>query len=139
MDCRIFEIAADQVRRITLARNGREETVSAGIDGGWLADSPPDGQIVKGAIPALLSIAGSLRAERIESMNATNTLAYGIDDTSPRVTFGLMGTNGIQKTLIMGGACGTNAVFSMVQGQDMVFVLKKEMAQALSRPLVELR
>lgn len=139
MDCRIFEIAADQVRRITLARNGREETVSAGTDGSWLADSPPEGQIIKGAIPALLSIADSLRAERVESMNATNVLAYGIDDTSPRVTFGLTGTNGIQKTLIIGGACGTNAVFSMVQGQDLVFVLKKETAQALARPLVESR
>lgn len=139
MDCRMCEIASDQVRRITLARNGREETVTVGTDGIWLADSPPDGQIVKGAIPALLSLASSLQAERIESMNATNVLSYGIDEASPRITFGLTGTNGIQKSVLIGGVCGTNGFYTMIQGQDVVFVLKKEMAQALVRPLVEAR
>ncbi|MEI6165762.1 MAG: DUF4340 domain-containing protein [bacterium] len=139
MDCRMFEFPSDQVRRVTLAQNGREETVSVGSDGLWLADSPPEGQIRKGAIPELLSLASSLRAERIESMNATNLLAYGIDESSPRVTFGLTGASGIQKTVLIGGPCGTNGVYSMIQGQDVVFVLKQEMAQALSRPLVEMR
>jgi len=139
MDCRMLEMASDQVRRITLTRNGREETVTVGNDGVWLADSPPDGQIVKGAIPALLNLASSLRGERIESMNATNLLVYGIDESSTRVTFGLTGTSGIQKTVLIGGACGTNGVYTMIQGQDVVFVIKKEMAQALSRPLVESR
>lgn len=139
MDRRMYEIAADQVRRITVARNGREETVTVGNDGTWLVDSPPEGQIVKGSVPALLRVASALRAERIETMNATNVLAYGIDDSSPRVTFGLTGTNGIQKTVLIGGACGTNGVFSMIQGQDVVFVLKKEQALALTQPLVESR
>ncbi|MEI8140135.1 MAG: DUF4340 domain-containing protein [bacterium] len=138
MDCRMFEIASDQVRRITLSRNGREETVTLGNDGIWIANSPPEGRIVKGTIPALLSLAASLRAERIESMNAvTNVLSYGIEESSPRITFGLTGTSGIQKTVIIGGACDTNGVYSMIQGQDVVFVLKKEIAQTLSLPLVE--
>jgi len=139
MDCRMIEIAAEQVRRITLARSGREETVTFGSDGIWLVDSPPEGQILKGAIPAVLSLAASLRAERIESMNATNVLSYGFDESSPRITFGLTGTNGIQKTVLIGGACGSNGIYAMIQGQDVVFVLKKEMAQSLSRPLVETR
>ncbi len=139
MDRRMFEIEPSQVRRISLARSGREDTVTVGSDGVWLVDSPPDGKVIKGAIPELLSLAVSLRAERIESMNATKVLEYGIDESSPRITFGLTGTNGIQKTLLLGGACGTNGIYSMIQGQDMVFVLKKGLAQALSRPLVELR
>jgi len=139
MDCRMFEITADQVRRITLARNGREETVTVGSDGVWLVDSPPDGQIVKGAIPEWLGFAASLRADRIENMNATNVLAYGIDEASPRITFGLTGTSGIQKTVLIGGVCGTNGVYAMIQGQDVVYVLKKELAQALSHSLVKTR
>ena len=55
------------------------------------------------------------------------------------MTFGLTGASGIQKTVLLGGPCGTNGVYSMIQGQDVVFVLKQEMAQALSRPLVEMR
>jgi hypothetical protein len=139
MDCRMLDFSSDQVRRVTLARNGREETVSVGSDGSWLPDSPPDGQLRKGAIPELLILASSLRAERIESMNATNVLAYGIDESSTRVTFGLTGASGILKTVLIGGPCGTNGVYSMIQGQDVVFVLNKERAQALSRPLVEPR
>ena len=139
MDCRMLEVAEDQVRRITVARNGREETVTVGNDGIWLVDSPPEGQIVKGAIPVMLGLASSLRAERIESMNATNLLSYGIDENSPRITFGLIGTNGIQKTVLIGGACGSGGIYAMTQGQDVMFVLKKEIAQALSRPLVETR
>ncbi len=139
MDCRMFELQPDQVRRITSTRKGREETVTVGNDGIWLADSPPDGQIVKGSIPALLNMAASLQAERIESMNATNTSTYGISESSARITFGLTGTNGIQKTVILGNPCGTNGIYSMIQGQDVVFVLKNELAQALTRPLVESR
>ena len=139
MDCRMFEFPPDQVRRITLAHNGREETVTLGSDGIWLADSPPEAQIRKGAIPELVSLASSLRAERIECMNATNVLAYGMDELSPKVTFGLTGASGIQKTVLIGGRSGTNEVYAMIQGQDVVFVLKQEMAQALSRPLVEMR
>lgn len=139
MDRQIFDITPDQVRRITLSRAGREETVTLGSDGVWVADSPPDGQVVKGAISALLTLASSLRAERIETMSATNVLAYGIDDSATRVTFGLTGASGIQKTVILGGASDTNGVYSMVQGQDVVFVLKQELMQALARPLVNSR
>lgn len=139
MDRRMIEIAPDQVRRITVSRQGREETVTLGNTGVWSSDSPPDGQIVKGAIPSLLGLAASLMADRIESMSSTNFPAYGIDEYSPRVTFGLTGASGIQKTVILGADCGTNGIYSTVQGQDMVFLLKKEMAQALIRPLVESR
>jgi hypothetical protein len=139
MDCRMLELQPDQVRRITSTRHGREETVTFGSDGSWLVDSPPDGQLVKGVIPSLLNLSSSLRAERIESMNAANSAVYGIDETSSRVTFGLTGTNGIRKTVILGNSCGTDGVYSMIQGLDVVFVLKKEMAQALAHPLIESR
>lgn len=139
MDRRMIGVSPDQIRRITSSRQGREETVTVGNTGVWISDSPPDGQIVKGAIPALLGLATSLMAVRIESMSSTNLSAYGINDASPRITFGLTGEVGIQKTVILGSDSGTNGVFSMVQGQDMVFVLKKAMAQALVQPLVESR
>lgn len=139
MDRRMIGIPPDQVRRITLFRQGREETVSVGNAGVWIADSPPDGMIIKGAIPALLGISASLMADRVESMSSTNLSNYGIDESSPRVTFGLTGERGIQKTVLLGMNCGTTAVYSAVQGQDMVFVLRKEMAQALMRSLIESR
>ncbi|MEI6515337.1 MAG: DUF4340 domain-containing protein [bacterium] len=136
MDRRMLDVKPAQVRRITLARKGREETVTAGADGAWVVDSPPEGQVSEGSIPALLTLAADLNAERIEAISVTNMVAYGVDDASPRVTFGLSGTGGIQKTILIGAGNGRDGVYAMVQGQDVVFVLSKSVAEALVRPLV---
>ncbi len=136
MDRRMLDVKPAQVRRITLARKGREETVTASADGAWVVDSPPEGQVAEGAIPALLTLASDLNAERVEAISVTNMVAYGIDDASPRVTFGLRGTGGIQKTVLIGSGNGRNGVYALVQGQDVVFVLSKNVAEALVRPLV---
>ncbi|MEI6563866.1 MAG: DUF4340 domain-containing protein [bacterium] len=139
MDCQMLDLSPGQVRRITLAHKGREETVTFSNEKMWLVDSPPDGQIVEEAIPSLLGLASTLRAERIESMNSTNALMYGIDESSPRVTFGLTGASGIQKTVLIGRGCEGGGVYAMIQGQDVVFVLRQDVAQALTHRLVETR
>jgi hypothetical protein len=136
MDVRMLDLEPLQVRRITLARDGREETVTVVPDGGWTADSPPDGQVVVGAIPALLARASDLQAQRIESVASTNLASYKLDSSAARVTFGLSGAGGIQKTVLIGGGDGRGGVFSMVQGQDVIFVLAKDVADAMVRPLV---
>ena len=92
--------------------------------------------MVEGAAPALLALGTALQAARIESISATNSVRYGIDETSPRVTFGLTGTGGIQKTVLLGGDDGHNGVYALVQGQDVVFVLRRTVADALTRSLV---
>lgn len=136
MDCRMLDLNSQQVRRITLARQGREETVTASADGVWTVDSPPDGQMVEGAIPAVLALAADLQADRVESITYTNAATYGFGDSATRITFGLSGASGIQKTILIGQGDGRDGVYSMVQGQDVIFVLKKEVADALTHPLV---
>ena len=136
MDCQMLNINPQEVRRITLTRQNREETVTVGADGLWGVDSPPDGQVAEGAIPVLLRLASNLQAERIEGMATTNTSAFGLAESATRITFGLSGDTGIQKTILIGDDNGQDGLYSMVQGQDMVFVLKKDIADALMRPLV---
>ena len=136
MDVRMLDVKPQQVRRITLAREGREETVTLGPDGVWTVDSPPEGKVAEGAIPALLVLAADLQAERIESVASTNLASFKLDVSATRVTFGLSGAGGIQKTVLIGGADGRGGVFSMVQGQDVIFVLKKNVADAIVRSLV---
>lgn len=136
MDCRMLDVVPQQVRRITLVRQGREETVTSGQDGAWSVDSPPEGQIVEGAIPALLALASDLQAERIHSVVSTNLAPYKLDESAIRVTFGLSGAGGIQKTVLVGGTDGRDGVYAMVQGRDVVFVLKKDVATAIVRSLV---
>lgn len=136
MDCRMLDMNPQDIRRITLTRQNREETVTIGPDGLWGVNSPPDGQVAEGAIPSLLRLASSLQAERIEGMAITNMAAYGLSDSATRITFGLSGTTGIQKTILIGEENGQEGVYSLVQGQDIVYVLKKDVADALVHPLV---
>lgn len=136
MDCRMLGLKPDQIRRISSARKGREETVTLSDDGVWTVDSPPEGQVADGAIPAMLGLAAELRADRVESVSSTNAVLYRLDDSAPRVTFGLSGTNGIRKTILIGGDNGHDGVYAMLQGQDVIFILRRETAEALSKPLV---
>lgn len=136
MDCRMLDLNPKLVRRITLGSEGREETVTIGPDGAWSVDSPPSGQAIEGAIPALLALATDLQAERIEAVASTNLATYKLDESATRVTFGLSGAGGIKKTVLIGGSDGREGVYSMIQGQDVIFVLKKEIAQAFVRSLV---
>ncbi|MEI6149260.1 MAG: DUF4340 domain-containing protein, partial [bacterium] len=136
MDRRVFELEVDNIRRLTLAKGGREETVVRDASGNWSVDSPPGARVSETVVTALLGMAGDLTAARIESAASTNVAKYGFSEISPRLTFGLTGTGGIQKTLLLGGIDGRQGVYAMVQGQDVVFVLPGTVADALKRSLV---
>jgi hypothetical protein len=136
MDRRVLDGVAEHVRRLTLTQGGREETLVKDATGNWTVDSPPGGQMAEGAVPALLGLVSDLQAVRVESVAATNTVRYGFDEMSPRLTFGLTGMGGIQKTILLGGADAHEGVYAMVQGQDVVFVLPKQVAEVLTRSLV---
>jgi hypothetical protein len=136
MDRGVFDLEVDHVRRLTLAKEGRAETVVKDSDGNWSVDSPPGAKVSEAAITALLALAGDLKAVRIESVAATNGVQYGFDETSPRLTFGLTGSGGIQKTILLGGVARRQGVYAMVQGRDVVFVLPKAVAEELTRSML---
>ena len=136
MECRMLDLNPTRIRKISLSRQGREETVTVNDDGVWSVESPPEGQISEGAVPALLEWASNLQAERVECAALTNAPSFGLDESAERVTFGVSG-GGIQKTLLIGRDNGQGGVFSMVQGQDVVFVLKRSVTESLMRPLVK--
>ncbi|MEI8121924.1 MAG: DUF4340 domain-containing protein [bacterium] len=136
MECRMLDLNPQHIRKITLSRQGREETVTVSADGDWVVESPPDGQLKEGAVPALMEWASNLQAQYVESIAVTNAATYGLDESSERLTFGLSG-GGIQKTLLIGHDNGQNGVYAMVQGQDVIFVLQKLAADSLMRSLVK--
>jgi hypothetical protein len=136
MDRRVLDLEMDHVRRLTLTRDGREETVVKDVGGNWSVDSPPGAQLAEATVTATLGLAADLVAVRIESVASTNLVRYGFDETSPRLTFGLTGTGGIQKTILMGAADQRQGVYAMVQGQDVIYVLPKSVVEALTRSLV---
>lgn len=136
MDRGMLDVAPDHVRRITRTESGREETLVRDAGGAWTVDSPPGGQLNEPILHDLMALVTDLKAQRIESVATTNTTSYGFDEASPRLTFGLTGTSGILKTIVLGKADARGDIYAMVQGQDMVFVLPRQVAETLTRSLV---
>lgn len=137
IDLRMLTLSPGSLRRVTLSHEGLEETLTADGEGGWVVESPPSSRMREGGLAALLAVAADLRADRIESVAATNRAVFGIDEQSVRLTFGLKGESGIQKTVILGKPDEQGGVFAVLQGQDVVFVLRRETADALARSLIQ--
>ncbi len=139
MDPRILDVNVDSIRRMTLVVEGREQTVTRDAAGAWAADSPPGAAASAEAVRVVLGAVGNLRASQITSVGVVSDLSrYGLAESATRLTIGLTGVAGIQKTIVVGSQNGAGGVYAMVQGQDVVFVVSKETAEALTRSLTAL-
>ncbi len=123
------------ITRIDLNRNGKTQTVIKKEDGAWASEDPTVKTINKNAIDELIFIAANMRALRIESDNVKKIEAYGLDQVTISVTFGLSGKEGIQKTVQLGFRAGTDGIYARIQGEDTVFVISTELASNLSRDI----
>ncbi len=136
MDRRVLDVDPANVRRITVARDGMEESVVRDAQGHWTADSPPDAKVMDDSVAGVLRVLSVMRADRVESASVTNPAAYGLGERAARLTLGLSGTGGIQKTLTVGSETADGKVYAALQGQDVVFVLPKATVAGLIRRLV---
>jgi hypothetical protein len=87
----------------------------------------------------LLFHVANLRALRIASHNPEGLERYGLDQNAVVLTLGLSGEEGIQKNLRMGFRAGTEGVYAMIQGQDVVFVMDDGIFRNLTMPLVQMK
>ena len=136
MDRLVLNVGAANIKRITLRHDGIEESVARDVGGAWAAESPPDSKVLDSVVSDMLAAVAGLRAARIESIASERPASYGLDDAAVRLTLGLTGTAGIQKTLIVGSAAGVDGVYAILQGQDTVFVLGTNDMARLTRSLV---
>jgi hypothetical protein len=132
----VLAVDAGDVRRVTLKRDGAEQTVERGDGGAWVARAPAGGMVHAQSVDVDVAMAGRLEAIRIEGRNLSNLAAYGLAEPRTLLTFGLSGGESIQKTILLGFRSKTDGVFAMVQGQDIVFVLAKDEAERLVRDIV---
>jgi hypothetical protein len=129
----VLRLNADRVRRITRWHLGAEETVARDASGTWVVEMPPQATVSEPAVADLLTALANLRALRLEPAEPSGPSRYGFDAPDTRLTVGLTGDGGIQKTLLLGSAAGTDGVYAAVQGQDVVFVLSRATAARLAR------
>lgn len=122
--------------RIVLSKGGKEQAVARGEKGDWAAVGSSAFTVNQEAVADILALVGRLRAVRIESHNPRHLASYGLDRTGVSLSFNLTGSEGIQRTLILGFRARTDGIYAMIQGQDVVFVLANAGAERLTRDLL---
>ncbi|MBN1673723.1 MAG: DUF4340 domain-containing protein [Kiritimatiellae bacterium] len=135
-DRTVLSLAGASVRRISLQREGIEQTVERTESADWRPVSPAEGTVASNVVGELLARVESLRAVRFERSAGEEPAAFGVADGGRlSVTFGLSGAEGIQKTLVVGtptdGGC-----HATIRGLDVIFVLSGEVAESLNRDIV---
>lgn len=134
-DNTVLELDPAAVRKIAVRKAGREQSVSRG-ESGWSGTAETGGRVDQQAIEALLARAALLRAVRFEQSEGMAASIYGLEPVSRSITFSLSGAEGISKTLIFGQDTDDNGVYAMLQGQETVFVLDRELVNVLLQDLI---
>ncbi len=134
-DSTILSFDPNAVTKIVLSKNNVEQGVARGESGGWKAIGPA-ATVNRKIIDDLLVKTANLRAKRFES-DSGSTGMYGLQPASRTLTLSLSGKDGISKTLLLGENSEDGGVYVMVQGQEIVFVLDKELVDLLLRDLCQ--
>jgi hypothetical protein len=142
-DRTMLSVNPQNVKKLTLQKNGVEQTIVLSDAGKWqVGGSPtntPSLEIDHSTINDILFHVANLRALRIDAHNPKTKVPYGLDPAGMVLTLGLQGEKGIQKSILFGFLSKTDGVYSMVQGQDVVFVLKNGIVNSLTKSFVKPR
>lgn len=130
----ILSLEPMDICRITLARDGWEQTVAMGGDGIWKAEKGVTNEVDLMSVDGVLFGFSNLRALRIEEAGGT-LASYGLEPPTASLTVGLT-SGGIQKSLRLGYLARTDGIYATVQGSGLVFVLERKVADSLIRSLL---
>ncbi len=131
-----MRLAPSTVQTITLSKGDEEQTVRKDESGVWRLVLPAAGHVEADAVQGVLGAVANLKAMRLEGQARDGLASYGLDPPSMKLTMGVSSAQGIRKTLMIGFLAGTDGVYAMVQGQDMIFVLPRDLVGLLGRNLV---
>lgn len=127
----VLSMEPTAVTKIILRKNNVTQTVARENVGPWLPVAPAVGPVNLTIITALLEKTARLQAMRFERSTRNDLGIYGLKDPRASLTFVLSGQEGIQKTLVLGEASEDPGVYGMIQGQEVVFILPRALADQL--------
>lgn len=136
-DRTVMSLASKNVRRIEIERGGVKEAAARSAEGQWVALSDSNAIVNMNNVNDLLLCAANLRAAGFESLNPKSLKAYGLEPPAVTVTFGLMGDEGIRKSLMLGFRSGNDGVYGLIQGQDLLLIFDKRNVELMTRSLTE--
>ncbi len=144
MDRQMLSLDPTDIIKLTLTRNGIPQTVERDATGSWIVSGVNATNVNAGAgyvvntkvVDDVLLALTNVRAERIESTEPSNPSAYGFDASETLLSAVLKGDKALQKTLILGFKAGTDGVYAMLRGTDVLFVLDYLSVKVLTRSLI---
>ena len=140
-DRTMLSLNPESIKKITLQKDGTEQTIILSDEGRWehggTSTNMPRSEIDQSAVADVLFNVSNLRALRIDSHNPKTKVPYGLEPAPVVLTLGLQGKEGIQKSILFGFLSKTDGVFSMVQGQDVVFVLRNGLVNSLTKSFLK--
>lgn len=136
-DSTILSFDPAAVTKIVLCKSNKEQIVVRDDSGVWKAVQPPAAQVNRKVIDDLLVKTTGLRAIRFERSDSGAVGIYGLQPASRTITLSMSGKEGIAKTLLLGENSEDGGVYAMLQGQEIVFVLDKELVNLLLRDFLK--
>ncbi len=130
-DRSMLKVNPGHVRRIEISKSSGLYGVERSSTQNWSCvvnkEQIPD----IAAIRALLIVTSDLRAVSIEVHNPEGLDVYGLEAPFASITLGLQGEDNIQKSILLGKQSDDGRYYAMVRGQDIVFMVSKDVASKL--------
>lgn len=136
-DSAILSFDPAAVTKIVLGKDNKEQIVVRDDSGTWKAVQPLAAQVNQKVIYDLLVKTAGLRAMRFERCDSGAAGIYGLQPALRTLTLSMSGKEGIGKTLLLGENSEDGGVYAMLQGQEIVFVLDKELVNLLLRDFLQ--
>lgn len=135
-DMQVLTLDPQAIIKIIRRQSASEHVLAREGAGPWNCPAPGAKSVNLPAVEALLQCVAALRAVRFEKSERAELGVYGLKAPRLALTFILGGQEGIQKTLLIGDAAEDGGVYAMIQGQDVVFVIEKKIADELEKNLM---
>ncbi len=133
-DRTVLKIDPDSISAVSLTTGDSEYRVEK-HDGQFAAPDRTQ-KPNEDALTELTTELSALETGRYIAFNPKSLAPYGLDTPSARLSISLNRTNLLGQVILLGSPAGTGR-YAILQGQNIVFVLQKKSAQALTRELTQ--
>jgi hypothetical protein len=139
-DRQLWRIRMEEIQKIAIERPAKSrQVVERQPDGSFaLGETNSMVRVDQDALRELLNKIASISTERFVSYNPNDLSIYGLTEPLLVLHMGLFGTNQLGRVLVVGQEAATG-FYAMVKGQDVVFLLDKDLVGILENNLVEER
>lgn len=136
-DRQILNLHSEDIRGISVIKGNSEQSIARkNSSTPFLAVSPATNEVNEMAVEGILVTVSRLETPRFVDETQEHLGDYGLDEPRMTLTLSLRGESGIQKSILFGKETPEGEVYTMVRGQDVVFMLPQPIVELLTSDLL---